>query len=155
MKIDRNKGFTLIELLVVVAVIGILAAVAIPAYTGYITRGKITAAESIIEQLPILIENYRAENGFMCPTCNTNGTYTFNYIENNSGSETTTTLTALYPDFRAKGATVTDASLYNFRVTIVVDNCTTTGCEETATFAALPVASRGAPAGTITSNTYE
>jgi type IV pilus assembly protein PilE len=58
-----NKGITLIELLAVVAIIGILAAVAVPIYTNYMMRARRSDAKTVLEQVRAAQEMWRAERG--------------------------------------------------------------------------------------------
>ena len=58
-----NKGFTLIELMIVVAIIGVLAAVAIPAYKNYVGKAQFSAGLAQIAALKTPYDMYMYEQG--------------------------------------------------------------------------------------------
>ena len=69
----KNTGFTIIELLIVVAILGIIATIAIPMYTGYIASARMTEAQNNIAALKLAEEEYYLENnGYFYETSNDN-----------------------------------------------------------------------------------
>src|ERR1700753_1847205 len=68
-----QKGFTLIELMIVVAIIGILAAIAIPAYQNYTIRAQVTEGMNLADGWKAAIGEYYANNGTMTNQANLTG----------------------------------------------------------------------------------
>jgi len=58
----RQSGFTLIELMIVVAIVGILAAIAVPQYTDYILRSQLVEAHTGLQDMRVRMEQFYQDN---------------------------------------------------------------------------------------------
>ena len=61
--IHRNKGFTMVELIVVVAIVTVLAGMAIPIYSSYVDKAKLTLSLSALSILKKALDSYSMEHG--------------------------------------------------------------------------------------------
>ena len=74
-----QKGFSLLELMIVVAIIGILASVAMPAYNDHVIRGRLLDGPATLADSRVQFEQYFQDNrtyvGAPCPNSTANFTY--------------------------------------------------------------------------------
>jgi type IV pilus assembly protein PilA len=124
---NGEKGFTLIELLVVILIIGILAAIALPAFLGQRSKGQDADAKSAARNLVSAVESFYA----------TNQTYVGASTDNDilqSGVNGTTSGKASVTAASATGYTIVGYSASNNQFTITKAGATVTRtCSTTST----------------------
>jgi type IV pilus assembly protein PilE len=134
----RQTGFTLLEVMITVAIVGILAAVAIPSYTDYVMRGKIGEATSNLLAMRTKMEQYFQDNRNFTNACAA-GTIAPLPTGLKYFTITCPTLTATTYTIQATGGTATDGSMTGFTYTIDQANTRSTAAVPNAGWGTAPI----------------
>lgn len=107
---SAQQGFTLIELMVVVAIIGVLAAVAIPSYQDYSARGQTADAVTMLDGLKVpMAEQYSSTGTFLIGGASgvsgviTSGRYVASVVSTSSLTASPANKTSLVATFKSVG----------------------------------------------------
>jgi type IV pilus assembly protein PilA len=122
-----QKGFTLIELMIVVAIIGILAAVAIPAYQDYTAKAQATEAFTLIDGLKTPMTAAFAEDGvWAIPATGavTSGKYVSGIVA--GGGANARTLVATYAASGVNSKIASDTVTFTYNETTGAWTCAST-----------------------------
>ncbi len=113
-KLEGEKGFTLIELLIVIAIIGILAAIAIPQFSAYKERAYNSDTQATLHNLFLSCKAYWADNG-AGSTCSTAAVTSTTYGFSKSTKQTVTITTGTEAAFDASSVN-SDASTVTYTI---------------------------------------
>ncbi|MCP5165365.1 MAG: pilin [Pseudomonadales bacterium] len=148
----KQQGFTLIELMIVIAIVGILAAIALPAYQDYTVRAKVSEALARLAEGKTSVAEYYAANGYFPANStqaglntnpNTDIVASVRYIGNS-----TSTVSKLGVILQAGVIPTNTSTYYSF----VLSGVTQAG--RTLRWICKPEAVTGTPAGTILETKY-